>query len=174
MKVKKKERIVGISFFFKPVQGHVGDDVSDIAFYTDGALVFGDEVWVVIRALTGQNFVLVKAFGGIAKVELAKHGRLVASLLKELGKGDVGGIEGEIVVDFTVEVGVLAGEDGGTAWRTDGVGHRGIGKAHAHLGYAVNVGGLYQSIAVGRDGLVGMVIRHDKDDVGSLGVGSLG
>ncbi|MEK0442639.1 MAG: hypothetical protein RL403_1617, partial [Bacteroidota bacterium] len=52
-------------------------------------------------------------------------------------------------------------------------GHRGIGKAHAHLGNAIDVGGLDESIAVSRDGLVGMVIGHDKDDVGPLGVGGL-
>lgn len=149
MQVKKEEWIGGISLLLEPVQGHVGDDVGDIAFYTDGALVFGDEVWVVIRTLSRQDFVLVKAFGGIAKVEFAKHGRLVASLLKELGKGDVGSVKGEIVVDFAIEVGVLASEDGGAAWRANGVGDRGIGEEHAHLCNAVNVGGLDESIAVG-------------------------
>ena len=124
--------------------------------------------------MAGQDFVLVKAFGGITEVEFAKHGRLVACLLKELGKGDVGGIEGKVVVDFTVEVGVLAGEDGGAAWRANGVGHRGIGKEHAHLCNAVDIGGLDETIAVGRNGLVGMVIGHDKDDIGPLGGGGLG
>ena len=101
-------------------------------------------------------------------MELSKHGRLVACILKELGKGDVGGVEREVVVDFTVEVGVLAGKDGGPARGTDGVGHGGIGKAHAHLGDAVDVGGLDETIAVRRNGLVGMVVRHDKNDVGTV------
>ena len=71
-------------------------------------------------------------------------------------------------------MGVLAGKDGGTAWRANGVGNRGIRKEHAHLSNAVNVGGLDEAIAVGRNGLVGMVIGHDKDDVRPLGGGGLG
>ena len=112
---------------------------------------------------------MVKSFGGIAKVELAKHRRLIPCILKELGKGDVGGVEGKVVVDFTVEVGMLASEDGGATWRANRVGHRGIRKAHAHLCDAVNVGGLDKAIAIGRDGLVGMVICHNKNDVGPCG-----
>ena len=63
---------------------------------------------------------------------------------------------------------MLAGEDGGPTWRANGIGHRGIRKAHAHFRDAVDIWGLDKSIAVRRNGLVGMVIRHDKNDVGTV------
>ena len=148
----------------------MGDDVGDIAFHADSTFVLGDKVRVVIESLSRKNFKLIKSLGIVAEVQLAKHGRLVACLLKKLGKSNVGGIKGKVVVNFTVEVGVLAGENGGPAGCTDGIGHCGIRKEHAHLGDTVNIGSFDEAIAVGRNRLVGMVIRHDKDDVGTAWV----
>ena len=41
-------------------------------------------------------------------------------------------------------------------------------KSIPSFGNPVNVGGLDQVIAIGTDGLVGMIVRHDKDNVGAV------
>ena len=152
---------------FQPVQGHVRDDVGGIAFDLDFAFVLGDEVRIVIVALSGQDFELVKTFGIVAKVQLAKHGGLIAVLVKQLREGHLGGIERKTVVDLAVEMRVFTRQNGRPGRRTDGVGNTGIAKQHPALGNAVNIGRLDQLVRIGAKGLISMVIRHDEDDIGS-------
>src|SRR5262249_38279725 len=65
-----------------------------------------------------------------------------------------------------VLVTVLAGENGGPARRADGVGAEAVSKANAARRDAVDVGGLIDATPIGGDGVRGMVIRHDVQDVG--------
>ncbi len=77
----------------------------------------------------------------------------------------MGGIEREVVVDLAVEVAVLPGQNYGAGRRTNRVGDAGIVEDHSFFGDAVDVGRLDQFIAVRADGLVGVVVRHDEQDI---------
>ena len=63
---------------------------------------------------------------------------------------------------------VLAGQDRGPAGAADRVGHDAAVEPHPLPGQAVDVRRLDQParIVVGADGLVGMVVAEDEDDIG--------
>ena len=69
------------------------------------------------------------------------------------------------------DVAVLAGEDHAAAGRADGVRAEAVVEAHALLGDAVDVGRLVDLAAIGADGVRGMVVRHDVQDVRTLRAG---
>lgn len=96
---------------------------------------------------------------------LAYHGRLVAGGLQKFGGGLLTSIEGGGVVGEPIGMAMLAGEHTGTAGTADGVGHKTIGETHSVFGNAVDIGGLDEAIVVCADGLIGMIIAHDIDDV---------
>jgi len=66
-----------------------------------------------------------------------------------------------------VDVVVGAGEDGGAAGLAQRVGAKTIGKAHAALGDAVEVGGLVDATAVATHGVCGVVVGHDEEYIGT-------
>ena len=158
VQVHEQEGLLSLSLFVQPIECHVRDDVGHVAFHLDIAFVFGDKVWVIVSALAWQNFELVEALGAIAKVQLAEHGRLVAFFLQKLREGDVGSIERKVVVNFAVQVAVLARENNGTGRCTDRVSDTGIGKQHALFGNPVDIGRFNQLVGIGTNGLVGMII----------------
>ena len=67
---------------------------------------------------------------------------------------------------------VLAGEHRGAAGPADRVGHEAAVEPHPLPGQPVDVRRLDQParVAVGADGLVGMVVGEDEDDVGAIAV----
>ena len=71
---------------------------------------------------------------------------------------------------------VLAREDAGAAGCADGVGGKYPIHAHPLFGDAVEVGRLVDLAAVTTDGLSGVVIRHDEEDVrpARAGIGGKG
>ena len=75
-----------------------------------------------------------------------------------------------MVVDFSVEMGVFSSQDSGARRSADGIGYTGICKQHTHPGYPVNVRCLDKFPVISRNGLVGMIIGHDEDDIGSFGI----
>jgi hypothetical protein len=99
-------------------------------------------------------------------MQFPEHGSLVPGLLEELGKGHLGGIKRETVVNLAMQVTMLSGQYGSPGRRADGICHAGIGKEHPFTGDPVNVWCLDQVILVSTDGLVGMIVRHDEYDVG--------
>ena len=85
-----------------------------------------------------------------------------------MGKSYIGGIKGEAVVDLSIEMAMLAGENycpGRSAYR---VGDTGICEQHSLFCNPVNVRSFNEFITIGADCLIGMIISHDKEDVGSL------
>ena len=75
-----------------------------------------------------------------------------------------------MVINFTIEMGMFSCQDGGARRSADGIGHTGIRKEHTHPGDAVYVRRLNEFPVISRNGLVGMIIGHDEDDIGSLGI----
>ncbi len=168
----EEERLLRVALL-EPVEGEIGDQVGAVA----GVLLAAggrDEGGIVIDALAGQDVPVVEAGGIGDQVPLADHGGLIAGALQFLGDVVALGIERFVQRVDAVLVAVLAGEDRGAAGRADGVGAEAIGEAHAAVGDAVDVRRLVDAAAVGGDGVGGVIVRHDVEDVGwrpSLGKG---
>ena len=162
---------LGLVALGNPIKGEVSDDVGDVTLRLHHALRVLHRR-VIIDALPRQHLPEVEADGVADEVPLADDGGLVASLLKELREGDLRAVEDGIrVIVEPVQVRILAGQDDRTARTADGVGHQGAIEAHAFLGEAIDVRGLvkFSRVAVGTDGLIGVVIGEDENDVGLLG-----
>ena len=87
-----------------------------------------------------------------------------------MGLGAIEGVEdGDAIF-----VAVFAGEDGGAAGCADGIFDETIAEAHAFPGEAIHVGSDVDLAAVGADGVGGVIIGHDKEDVWAGGVGGVG
>ena len=68
-------------------------------------------------------------------------------------------------------MGMLSGLDDRPAWSAKRIGHETIVKADALLGNPVQVGGrsnLAQPAAIGRYGLVGMIVGKNENDIGPV------
>ena len=79
------------------------------------------------------------------------------------------GTEG--IVDKTVLVAVLTRKDGRPGGSANGIRHQATVKEHALRGNPVNVGSRCnqrQSASVGANGLIGVIIADNEDDIGSL------
>ena len=109
-----------------------------------------------------------KSLGKTIEVYFTNHGRLVTRLLELFWKIVLVPVKREHVVNLPVDETVLACQHNCPARSTNGVGDTGTGKDGTFPCQSVNVGSFVQSIAVGTDGLIAVVIRHDVDDVGPL------
>lgn len=167
MEIEQHERLVFLPAIAQPVEGHVRNDIRHVALYA-GIAFAGDEIRVVVITLPGQNFKFIKAFGVVPKVEFAEHGRLIAIIVQDLWKSDVGRIERKDIINFPVDVGVLAGQYSCPGRCTDGIGDRRIREEHALSGEAVDIGRIDQALIVGANGLISMIITHDEYDIGAL------
>ena len=166
----QEERLVLVAGL-EPVDREVGDHVGDVTLVLH-ALAHLDHRRVVVAPLAGQDVPVIEAGGIGHQVPLAEDRGLVAGGLEQFGKRDLRAVEAAVgVVEEAVGVAVLAGEDGGPRRPADGVGHEAPVEAHALLRDAIDVGRLDQlpRIAIGADGLVGVVVGEDEDDVGPLG-----
>ena len=70
---------------------------------------------------------------------LADDGGLVTGSLQDLREGLLGSVESQSIVEYAVDVAVLAGLDDGTAGGTDRIGDVAFIKSHAFFGDAVDV-----------------------------------
>jgi hypothetical protein len=103
-------------------------------------------------------------------MQFAEHGRLVPSLLKQLWKGNLGGIERIMVIYLSINMGMLPCKDGGPGWGTDGIGNTCISEQNPFLGQPIYIWSLDQMITIGTYGLICMIIGHNKQDIGFLGL----
>ena len=69
---------------------------------------------------------------------------------------------------YAIEVTILAGEDAGAAGSTDRVGDEAVVELHSSGGNSVDVRGLVYLAAIGADGMGGVIVGHDEDDVRTL------
>ncbi len=94
---------------------------------------------------------------------LSDDGGLVAYFLQQLGEGDLRSVEEGVAVDAkSVEMAILAGEDGGSARSTNRVGHIATVEPDAFVGESIDVGGGVDARAVGAYCLVSMVVGEDE------------
>ena len=108
------------------------------------------------------------------QVPLADHGGLVAEVGHHVGEHDFIGSDGIGEGAHAVDVGILAGEQGGAAGRADGVRAKYVIETNAFAGQTIDGrGGIEgsETAAVGTDGLARVVVGHNPQYVGSVGGG---
>ncbi len=147
------------------IDGHVREDVGDVAGMALRA-VFADQVGIVVIALPGEDRPVVEARRVALEVPLADKGRLVARRPQELGKGRLASVEGDGVVADPVEVTVFPGQDDRPARGADAVRAEAVLEADALAGDPVDPRRPVESAPVAADGLGGVVVGHDEQDVG--------
>ena len=102
------------------------------------------------------------------KVVLSYKSRLIAVCLHILGQGGLALVKAGEFID-SIYVGVFAGPQHGSAWCANGVGNKGVCKTHTLASQTIEVrgwGNLSQSSTVGTDGVRGVIVGHDPEDVG--------
>ena len=162
----EQERL-GFVAFLQPIEGKLGDDVGGVTLVFH-VLAVVDHGGVVVDPLPRQDVPLVEAGRVGDQVPLAENGRLVTGRAEQLGEGRLRTVEAAVgVVVKTIQVGVLTGQDRCAAGTADRVRHDAPVKTHPLPGQAIDVRRVDQParIVVGTDGLVGMVVAEDEDDV---------
>ena len=165
---EESEGLVFVTRLIEPVNGFVGDNVREVAFYHIGT-VGVVEVGVVIVALCGKNVPMVETGGTAHEVPFTDQRCLIAGFLEQLGHGLLRAVEDAVlVVGKSVFVGVLTGEHASTRGAAERVGDKRTGEFHTVLRHAVEVGGLDVAVIIGREHLRRVVVGHDVDDVVAL------
>ena len=165
----EQERL-GFVAFLQPVEGKLGDDVGGITLVFH-ALAVVDHGGVVVDPLPRQDVPLVEAGRVGDQVPLAENGRLVTGRTEQLGEGRLRTVEAAVgVVVEAIQMGVLTGQNRCAAGTADRVRHDAPVETHPLLGQAIDVRRIDQParIVVGTDGLIGMVVAEDEDDVRGL------
>ena len=155
---------------FQEVDGVVGDEGGGVALDHLVASVGlrGFESGIVILSLVVQDFVEVEPARFAEHVPLPDDGGLVARLMEQFGHKGHRGIQDVAEHGLAVLVAVEAGHQAGAAGGGEGIFHIGPPEQDAFPGQAVQVGGRClpgERVSVCADGLVGVVVRHDIDDV---------
>ena len=164
----------GITLGFEPFDSHVCDDVRAVSF-DGGHSFFRETVRVVIETLVRQDGPVVITLGDSLEMVFAIEDGLVACLLEQLGEGLLVPVELVTVVAEAIEMAVFAAFDDGARGAADRVGAVAAVEDHALGGKVINVGcGVdgFQPSTVSTDGIGGVVICKDEDNVRSL-VGSV-
>ena len=132
------ERVHIVFTVVQPVQCPVRDDVCRVAF----VLCFSfssDELRIRVSPLPGEDFPLVKSLHGSVQVNFPDHRCLIAVLLKDLLKLLLIVIEAAAIVELSIEMTVLAGEQRGSAGSANRVADIGSVKDDASAGNTVDV-----------------------------------
>ena len=161
---QERLRLVAV---LQPVDARIRDDVGGIALVLH-LLAVVDHRRVVVHALARQDVPLVEAGRIGDEVPLADDRRLVAGAVQQLGERDLRAVEPAVgVVVEAVAVGVFPGQDRGPAGPADGIRHDAAVESHPFPGQAIDVRRLDQParIVVSADGLIGMVVAEDEEDV---------
>jgi len=98
----------------------------------------------------------------------AENSCLVACLMQDPGAGKLGGVKTLPKPVQSVLVAVFSCKNGGPAGGTNGIGAIDIGKSHPFFSQPVYVhGGSFfcKDPSIAADGLGGMVVCHDEQDV---------
>ena len=171
--IHEEEGPVGISFVFQKVQDQVSDNVRGVAFMNHPALRSLHRR-VVVRSLSEQDLPVIKTGRIAAQVPFADDRRLVAGLLEQFGHCLLRPVEKTIIRGISIEMAVFAGENHRSGRSTDGVRHKTVPKQHSLFRKPIQIRRLIDAIAVATQRLVGMVICHDKENVGTLRLCLLG
>src|SRR6185437_9060041 len=132
---------------------------------------------LIVRASRAalENEVVEAALAGIGgQVPFANDAGLITIALEDLGQSFLGRIEvacvrGEArVLQHSIQVVVLAGEQGGAAGRAESVGTKAVGEAQALIRDAVDVRSLHQAAAIAAQHAERHAFAGNPEDVGAF------
>ena len=164
----KEERFVGRARFqeFDP---EIAGDVGAVPFDVEST-VRGEEGGIPILTLAGEHDPAVKSGRVAAEVPFADHAGVVAPGLQVFGDGVAGAVE-TVEHRDPIEMRILTRQQGGAAGRADGVGNERISEARTAAGEAIEVRGGVDLRTVGRDRILGVIVRENEEDIRAGGGG---
>ena len=130
------------------------------------------ELGIVVLPLPRQHAIEIEGGGLHLEVPFADHGSVVPCPLHFLGEVLALRLDAPAEIVRPTSVGILPGYYGGSTGGADGIRAKGVLEEHALLGQAIDGGCGVQfgeATTVGPDGLRGMVVRHDEQDIWLLG-----
>jgi len=123
----------------------------------------------MVVPLPGQHIPVIKArrvrVAAVPEVPFADHRRLITGSLQQFREGLLTAVKFFIKRPDTVEMIVFTCEDDRPARRANRVGAKTVFKAHAFIGYSVDVWCRIYFTPVTADGMGCMVVRHDKQNI---------
>ena len=99
---------------------------------------------------------------------LSDYGRLIASLLQQLGEGLLVSVEALPVGHEAVEVAVFAGLNDGPARSANAVRHIASVEQHSFLRDPIHIRSRHSRGIVGTEGLLAVIVGENEDDVGAV------
>jgi hypothetical protein len=131
-----------------------------------------DEGGIVIGSLAREDIPIIESGRIGSQVPLPDHGRLISCFLLDFRKCQLSPVEMIVgIIPETIHMAVLSGKYSGPAGAAYGIGDHAAVEPHPLPGCAVYIrsGSQFcQAAAISTDGLVGMVITHDENDIGGL------
>ena len=168
----QKERTRTVTFT-QPLQRFVGDYVSDVAFCLNLFFHFY-HLRVEIFTLTRKNGPEVKTGWLVClsfpQMPLADDGCLISTGLQMFGYIWQGVVQRRVQCRDAVHVIIGACENGSAAWRANGVCHIAMIQTHAFIRKAINVRRGVYACAISAYCLRGMIVCHDENDIGPVGL----
>ncbi len=143
----------------------VGNDRGSVAFYGIQRIPVMNKNGRVIAPLPDEPVEFIKAPRDGLQVMLTNQGGAVARLVQFFGEGPLVRIERAQVIDLAVKVAVLPRHDGGAAGGTNRVGYEAVPEEHSFFSNPIQVRRFDQLIRVSRNSTLGMIIRHDEEDI---------
>ena len=163
---QQAKRFIKITFVFHPVNGIIGNQICDISVLPDGVVVLCNEIRIVVIALTGNYFPVVKSGRKAFKMPFAYQCGLISGFLQQFGECLLSTIEytSGVIIEF-VGTTVLARYHAGTAGSAQRISLKAVGKEYSFFRYAVKIGSFHISGIIATHHLCCMIIGHDIDDV---------
>ena len=166
--IKQAERFRLVARVIEPVEGKLSCQrgyITRISFFDP---IF-DKLWIVILPLTRKNIGIIKSLRITRDMNFSNHGRLITILLQYPDKVLLIPIELRVlIIHFTIQMVKFAGKHYCTAWCRNRIRYKGFVKQHSLFRYTINIRSLVQMVTISADGLISMVVAHDKNDVGLL------
>ena len=164
----EKERLVAWTVREKP-EGAIGYDVGGITARVALLARRRIEHRIEVRALPRQNFPPVETHRIATQVPFADHPGVVATLLQQSRNRHAVAVEA-IEDRHAVDVRVLSSQDCRTTGRADRVGRKHARKQRSFAGDAVDIWSLVHARSIRTDGVRGVIVRHDVQNVRTRGV----
>ena len=175
MRKIQHERLVRVAVVLHPVQHIVGEQVRNVAlaFYFFAVNV---KSGIEIDALSSEADPLVETgpgfVAGAAHVPFAHKGGLPAGFLQILGEEACAFRHACVIIDNTVFVGILAGQDAGTAGRAQSRRNGGVFYISAFASHTVHVRSFEEFGFIEKaHEVVAVIVAKDKDDVARFSAG---
>ena len=165
----QEERFV-LGPVLEKLDGQISNDVGDVPVDDAPAGRF-EKGRIDVRALSRQDRPVIEPGRVAAEVPFADHAGIVAGCLQILGDRWLRAVE-LVKHGRAVLVAVLAGQDRGAARRADRVNAEDPVKPHPVACQPVEVGRLVDLTAVRANGVRGVVVGHNEENIGALGGGA--